>query len=63
MKIESFVYVNCDGDYKNCPEVFWSKFADAPSSFAQMREEGWIRKSGQRFCPNCVERYNIKGGF
>jgi len=34
-----------------------------PFLVRQMKADGWVRKSGKRFCPNCVERFDIRGGF
>ena len=50
----------CDGMDGICPEVFSAPHLDLKSFFKEFRLEGWRKKNGFRYCPNCVERENIK---
>ena len=50
----------CDGMDGICPEVFSAPHLDIKSFFKEFRLEGWRKKNGFRYCPNCVERENIK---
>ena len=63
LRIQKLVFVSCDGDDGNCPDYFQGDYPMTPFLVRQMKAHGWVRKSGKRFCPNCVERFNIKGGF
>ena len=53
----------CDGMDGICPEVFSAPHLDLKSFFKEFRLEGWRKKNGFRYCPNCVERENIKAFF
>lgn len=55
--------IYCDGMDGDCPEVFSAPNLDLKSFFEEFRLEGWRKKSGFRYCPNCVERENIKVMF
>jgi hypothetical protein len=46
----------CDGMDGICPEVFSAPHLDLKSFFKEFRLEGWRKKNGFRYCPNCVER-------
>lgn len=62
-KTRKVAEICCDGMDGDCPEVFSAPHLSLQGFFEQLRLDGWKKKNGLRFCPNCVERENIKVRF